>query len=206
MMSKYSLKCGGCLLLTLSFSCSNSIGMFLSAIAAIHNIFLPVLSTGFIILASPPLPSSDGKTNIEVTSQYQLKQLKMRLVNFAWKLLSTCYLGDKDAGIPTDNPSLGANYGGSTLMEDPGMKGGLLVQAVVSLSMELTESDPDGVLGSLSSVSQSSSMGGLLQSLDKHHGLCEKIHELCNSGNTVKLWPSDSYILVFLWFVQMGLV
>jgi activating signal cointegrator complex subunit 2 len=185
---------------------SNSIGMFLSAIAAIHNNFLPVLSTGFIILASPPLSSSDGKTNIEVTSQHQLKQLKMRLVNFAWKLLSTCYLGDKDVGIPTDNPSLGANYGGSTLMEDPGMKGGLLVQAVVSLSMELTESDRDGVLGSLSSVSQSSSMGGLLQSLDKHHGLCEKIHELCNSGNTVKLWPSDFYILVLLQFVQMRLV
>jgi hypothetical protein len=180
--------------------------MFLSAIAAIHNNFLPALSTGFIILASPPLSSSDGKTNIEVTSQHQLKQLKMRLVNFAWKLLSTCYLGDKDVGIPTDNPSLGANYGGSTLMEDPGMKGGLLVQAVVSLSMELTESDRDGVLGSLSSVSHSSSMGGLLQSLDKHHGLCEKIHELRNSGNTVKLWPSDSYILVLLWFVQMRLV
>jgi len=177
---------------------SNSIGMFLSAIAAIHNNFLPVLSTGFIILASPPLSSSDGKTNIEVTSQHQLKQLKMRLVNFAWKLLSTCYLGDKDVGIPTDNPSLGANYGGSTLMEDPGMKGGLLVQAVVSLSMELTESDRDGVLGSLSSVSQSSSMGGLLQSLDKHHGLCEKIHELCNSGAILLDDAQYDYVLALV--------
>lgn len=155
---------------------------------------LPVLSTGFTAPANS-LPSSYEKEDTEVVAQIQLKRLKAGIVNFAWKLLHTCFLEEKETEVSfiRNYPSLGATSQMVTALEDPAVKGDLLVQAASALSTGLGETDADGSPVYLGATSQAFSKGALLRSLEKRHGLCERIHGLCQTGMCLAS-PCISYI------------
>jgi hypothetical protein len=163
-------------------SCRNSIGVFLPALGAIHDSMLPTLSTGFTALGNP-LPSSVVKEDTEVAAQLQLKQLRSRIVNFTWSILQLCFLEKEgnEAAPVRDFPSLGASAGGIMALEDPALKGELLVQAAVAMTLGLGIKDADETLVSLN-ANQISSRGALLQRVEKRHGLCEAVHDICQSG------------------------
>lgn len=163
-------------------SCRNSIGVFLPALRAIHDSMLPTLSTGFTALGNP-LPSSVVEEDTEIAAQLQLKQLRSRIVNFTWIILQLCFLGKEGnkAALIRDFPSLGATVGGVLALEDPALKGELLLQAAVAMTLGLEEKDTDETLISLN-ANEISSRGALLQRVEKRHGLCEAVHEVCQSG------------------------
>lgn len=175
-------------------SCRNSIGVFLPALGAIHDSMLPTLSTGFTALGNP-LPSSVVKEDTEVAAQLQLKQLRSRIVNFTWSILQLCFLekGGNEAAPIRDFPSLGASAGSIMALEDPALKGELLVQAAVAMTLGLGEKDADETLVSLN-ANQISSRRALLQRVEKRHGLCEAVHDVCQSGK------------VYIFFILVSLI
>lgn len=160
----------------------DGIGMFLPALCAIYEYMLPGLSTGFTALNDPPQTFSSTKTS-ELAGSIQVKRLKSRIVKFAWNILHSCFL-QKEEGLAQfgDFPSLGGTAEVIKAVHDPESKGALLVQAAVAMTQILGELDLEGTLASFVASNPGKHMGALLRIIEKRQGLCEVVHERCQSG------------------------
>lgn len=151
--------------------------MFLPALCAIYEYMLPELSTGFTALSDPP--SSTG--TLELVGSNQVKRLKSRVVKFSWNILHACFLQKEEEGFG-DFPSLGGTVEVIKAVQDPESKGALLVQAAIAMTQILAEIDSDGTLASFVASNPGKHMGALLRIIEKRQGLCEVVHERCQSG------------------------
>ncbi|KAI3669427.1 hypothetical protein L6452_40662 [Arctium lappa] len=141
----------------------------LKILARLHDSLLPTLQQGFKIIFSAKkdgsqFTSSDMLPNI-VTS---LKMLSSRIVDFCWKLLNLCYLGEELFG--ENNPLPSASKIFPAQVEDPIIRADILVQTFREISEECSTSK-EGV-----------GVNSLLQSVDKKYQLMGKLELLRNEG------------------------
>lgn len=157
--------------------------MFLPALCAIYEYMLPELSTGFTALSDPPQPFSSTGT-LELVGPNQVKRLKSRIVKFAWNILHACFLRKEEEGFAQfgDFPSLAGTGEVIKAVQDPESKGALLVQAAIAMTQILGEIDVQGTLASFVASNPGKHMGALLRIIEKRQGLCEVVHECCQSG------------------------
>jgi len=160
--------------------CREGIGMFLPALCAIYEYMLPGLSTGFTALSDPTRSFS----LLDLVGSNQVKRLKSRIVKFAWNILHACFLRKEEEGFAQfgDFPSLGGNGEVVKAVQDPESKGALLVQAAIAMTQILGEIDVEGKLASFVASNPGKHMGALLRVIEKRQGLCEVVHERCQSG------------------------
>uniref|UniRef100_A0A7I4FKD2 CUE domain-containing protein n=1 Tax=Physcomitrium patens TaxID=3218 RepID=A0A7I4FKD2_PHYPA len=168
---------------------SERIGMFLPALSAIYEYMLPVLSNLIQKLSSVEA--------VEAACQNQVKRLKSRIVKFTWKILETCFLETEDEEIAKfgDFPSLGGTAEPIKAIFDPIAKGELLVQAAIVMTQTLEESHLEKALASFVSNKSGTHMGALLRVMEKRHGLCEVVHERCQSGSLLLDGTQYEYLL-----------
>ncbi|KAJ9561850.1 hypothetical protein OSB04_007010 [Centaurea solstitialis] len=141
----------------------------LKILARLHDSLLPTLQQGFKIIFSAnkngsQLTSSDMLSNIATS----LKMLSSRTVDFCWKLLSLCYLGEELFG--ENNPLPSASKIFPAQVEDPMIRADVLVQTFREISEEC------------STVKDGRSVNSLLQSVDKKYQLMGRLELLRNEG------------------------
>ncbi|XP_024977739.1 activating signal cointegrator 1 complex subunit 2 [Cynara cardunculus var. scolymus] len=141
----------------------------LKILARLHDSLLPTLQQGFKIIFSAKkdgsqLTSSDMLPNIATS----LKMLSSRIVDFCWKLLNLCYLGEELFGENNSLPSASKIF--PAQVEDPIIRIDILVQTFREISEEC------------STVKEGGSVNSLLQSVDKKYHLMGRLELLCNEG------------------------
>ncbi|KAJ7540735.1 hypothetical protein O6H91_10G028400 [Diphasiastrum complanatum] len=155
-------------------------GSILSSMAAVHDLFSPILHNGLSVLIhlggmkdQSSFSYSSKKGDIIFPAEMQLKRLQVRLVKFVWNLLSFSFLDGQER----------RNEAESKTIDNPAERGNQLVQAIVSLAdAEASEGDSLTKLRSLESSNLPMTNGSLLRNIQARYHLCEEISGLREKG------------------------
>lgn len=141
----------------------------LKILARLHDSLLPTLQQGFKIIFSAKKDGSQF-TSLDMLPNIatSLKMLSSRIVDFCWKLLNLCYLGEELFG--ENNPLPSASKIFPAQVEDPIIRADILVQTFREISEEC------------STIKEGGSVNSLLQSVDKKYQLMGRLELLRNEG------------------------
>ncbi|XP_047334074.1 activating signal cointegrator 1 complex subunit 2 isoform X2 [Impatiens glandulifera] len=134
----------------------------LNTLTRLHDVLLPSLQKGFKVL------SSREDVQEKHDAVLSLKMLSKRMVDLAWKLLSTCYLSGEVFDGCYNLPAITKMYPAN--VEDPMVRSDILVQTF----REIGEGYPN--------VEEGQRRGTLLQNIEKHFKITERIQELQSAG------------------------
>ncbi|MQL95989.1 hypothetical protein Taro_028657, partial [Colocasia esculenta] len=109
----------------------------LIVLARLHDSLIPKLQEGFACLSgNKEVRSKNSSHNDHANIVLSLKMLSMRIIKFGWKLLDICYLSDELLGINLNLETTTRIF--PSKVEDPGIRGDILVQTFRELSNEVS--------------------------------------------------------------------
>ncbi|KAI3958937.1 hypothetical protein MKX01_023613 [Papaver californicum] len=158
----------------LYFSClvevSDGNGELLSTLARLHDSLLPSLQEGLRhIFSSGTKETQDSISGKLPNLAIGLKMLSVRLVSLGWKLLDSCYLSDElfEGSLPLLN--LTKMF--PAKVDDPGIRGDILVQTFKELSEEVSHH-----------FWENKNSGTFLQNVEKYYKILSRLNDLRSTG------------------------